>query len=454
MSRLYPLLKQKHFINEETCMSESSNLYRGADRKAKDVSFTEKQESVSVKEGGWQLIFQQVKNKFEERKSSRSIEFRKICRERVNRFRDLRSIDSDFKVSHFRKVRRHIIKIAKVDFREELFLKNAINYLYVLGILGTVSPNWILTGSVLKKVSLFNWIGINLFYLLVISSLSFLIYFMLGLQSSEYEKSNYEKVIAVLFSLPIAAIWAAISRVFAVKYVDDSFFATFPLISTIGLISSVLISILLAEAIWIIGMFLTRPRKQYPESVLVNGLLEVLSGIEKESLCWSYNTRTQIWCKIKGLAKNLQRSYQGAFSSNKTFAGIGSALYAYEPWLDDPKAHTYEDLKARITEKLKHAISGHLGEIEKSSPKSLSLQKILQKFIFFVPLLIPPAGIAIAPYLIQRMTGISPLEPTAYGTILFWAVTFVCSIPLLISFDKEMFKEFLEVIKILLRGKN
>ncbi len=442
-------------------MSESSNLYRSVVKKVKDVSFTQEQESVGVKKQGWQFLIQQVRDKFKEHKSSRSIEFRKVCRERVNRFRDLRSIDSDFKVSHFRKVRRHIVKTAKVDFREEIFLKNGVKYLYVLGILGTISPNWILTGSVLKTYSLLDWVGINVFYLVIISILSFLFAFMVGLQSSKYENLKYEKIKAVLFSLPIATLsCATIFRVFTVKYADNSFFAMFPLINIVGLAFSVVVSMLLAEATWIISTFLTQPRKQYPESTLVNGLLEVLSRIEKDSLCWSYDARTQIWCKLKGLAKNLQCSYQGAFSSNQTFTGIGSALYAYESWLDAPKANTYEDLKARIAEKLKHAILGHLGEIEKSYSKGLFLKQISNNFVLSVSIFSTLSWVAsapllwpmITPLLIERVPEVKGvLYSTEYAYILrgvYILVAALLAAPFFIYSDnKKLFKEI--VIKTL-----
>lgn len=439
-------------------MIESRDDYGYIDKEEKDITFFKEQKSESIKEKGWQFIIQQVKNEFKERKSLRSTEFRKVCRERVNRFRYLSSIEPDFKVSHFRKVCRHIVKIAKVDFREEFFLKNEIKCLYVLGILGTISPNWILTGSVLKKISLFNWIGVNVFYLGVISTLSFLISFILRLQSSKYENSKYEKIIAVLFSIPTAAICATIFR--DIKHADDSFFAMFPLISIVGLIFSILISILLAEVIWIINMFLTQPRKQYSESILVNGLLEVLSRIEKESLYWSYDARAQIWCKIKGLAKNLQNSYPGAFSNNKTFSGIGCALYAYEAWLDDPKKHTYEDLKVRIAEKFKYSVCGHLGEIEKSYSKGLSLKQISHKLALFASIVFTLSWMAsapllwpmITPSLLERVPEVkSVLDSTEYVYILrvvYILIAILLSAPFFIYSDsKELFKEI--VIKTL-----
>lgn len=424
-----------HSSKRKICMTESRGNYGYIDEEEKDISLFKEQKTEGIKKHGLKFPFWQGINHFKRYKYKK---LRGLLENQIKTFKGLKSIDSDFKSSHFRKVLQHESKLLKVDFYEVLFLDYGYKVLYFVNYLGIASIAFQLTPAIIKdKFPIWEWISINLAYEVAIIFLTFFISATLDYLLPLWKKAKYEKI-AKAIGLPplITFLCVMIYMYICTRYVNDAYLLLLlKTITTLGWLLSTAISLWLVNLISFSAIVATWKRRRYAESISVCGLLEILYELENKSHLWlRQDFREKLWLKLKVLAIDLQFSSKGTFEDNKSYKKISSALYDYELWLQEPRAHTYEDFKARIIKNLRCSISVGIGEVERSETKIKKLvefESILKIFkSFLLPIfsllwmiyglepILNFAGIPITPDLTEKKNNI----------IIFW----LCVTPFLV----------------------
>jgi hypothetical protein len=392
-------------------MTESRDDYGYIDKEEKDITIFKEQKTEGIEKQGLKFPFWQGINQFRRYKYKK---LRGLLKSQIKTFKSLKSIDSDFKSSHFRKVLRHESKLIKVDFSKVLFLDYGYIVLYLIHYLGITSIAFLLTPAIIKdKFPILEWIGINLAYEVAIIFLTCSISVTLDYVLPLWKKSKYEKIAKAIVLPPlITFLCVIIYMCIFTRYVNDAYLLLFlKVIIPLGWLLSTAISLWLVNLISFSATVATWKKRRYAESILVCGLLEILYELENKSSLWVYQDfREKIWLKLKSLAFNLQFSSKGSFEDNKSYKKIGSALYDYELWLQEPRAHTYEDFKARIVKNLRCSISVGIGEVEQSETKIkklVELESILARSIPLFLALLLPLWVLLAWEFLQRIPVIS-----------------------------------------------
>ncbi len=391
-------------------MTESTGEYRYVGKEETDITLSKEQkneriEKQSIKFSDWLGV-----NKFRKYKDEK---LRELKEERVEIFKSLKSIDSDFKSSYLDIFECKENRLVKVDLSKAIFLEYGDKVLYILSFLLPVSITLFLSLSNKEhRYPILESIGINLVYLIAVIFLSYIISVKIDPFPFLWGKSKYKKIAKAIL-LPFISTSTICLITFGLIFENytnnSSSLILLKGVIALGWSLSTMISPLLLYVIPLSSIIFAQQRRGYPESILVHGLLEVLHELENKSHQWGLQDfREQIWIKLKGLATDLQYSSKGSFNSNKPFKGIGSALCNYEPWLREPRASTYEDFKVRMIKNFRYSISGHVGEIEQSETKDIALGKsILNESIPFLVALLYPLWMLLVRQILPIVPGFS-----------------------------------------------
>jgi hypothetical protein len=393
-------------------MIESRDNYGYIDKEEKDITIFKEQKTEGIEKQGLKFPFWQGISQFRRYKRKK---LRDLREDRVKIFKSLKSIDSDFKSLYFHKFLRKEYQLIKVDLSETIFLEYGDKFLCFLSYL--VPALFLLYLSLSNKEPkspMLESIGINLAYGLAVVFLSYTFSVMIDHLPFLWGKNKYKKISKAIL-LPFVSTSIIFVTTFGLIFENytnnSSFLILVKGVIALGWALSTMISPLLLYLILLSDIFFTQYKRRYPESMLVRGLLEILLELENKSHLWvRQDFRKQIWLKLKFLAFNLQYSSKGYFNSNKPYKAIGSALYNYEPWLQEPRAHTYEDFKARIIKNLRYSITGCIGEIEQSETKIKKLvefESILARSIPLFLALLLPLWVLLAWEFLQRIPVIS-----------------------------------------------
>jgi hypothetical protein len=371
-------------------MTESRDDYGYIDKEEKDITIFKEQKTEVIEKQGlkfpvWQGIDQFRRYKYKK--------FRGLIKNQIRTFKSLKSIDSDFKSSYSHDFLRKEYQLIKADLFETILLEYGAKVLYFLSYL--IPALFILYLSLSNenpKYSMLEAIGINLAYVLAVILLSYAFSVISDrfpfLWGNKYKKI-FKAILLPFVSTSIIFI-TTFGFIFENYTNNSSFLILVKGVIALGWSLSAMISPLLLYLITFSLIAFTQQKRRYAESMLVRGLLEILIELEIKSHLWRrQDFREQIWLKLKFLAMDLHFSSKGDFSSNKPYKAIGSALYDYEPWLQEPILQTYEDFKARIIKNLRYSISVGVGEVEQSETKIKKIVELESIVKIFKSLLLP-----------------------------------------------------------------
>ncbi|MBI5953695.1 MAG: hypothetical protein HY865_18735 [Chloroflexi bacterium] len=182
-----------------------------------------------------------------------------------------------------------------------------------------------------------------------------------------------------------------------------------PLLSLTGFALNVIVS----ES-WslLLNFWKMRQKKsRYPDSVIIDGLLNILYTVEKFPQKWDnlitkkyiLNTLDEIGSATsKDLPKTLQTAHTATnIWTSQTYEQIAASFYSLQKWVITPKKDTREFLISRIAKDLTLTALGNWDQLEKNEPSKVSrTQRIHQIANIFRTLLIAVLPLSVL-YVIQ-----------------------------------------------------
>jgi hypothetical protein len=290
---------------------------------------------------------------------------------------------SDFRIKHqFLPHSRHLaISLAKVDLWDILIIPTILIFFFIITIV------LILIGT---PIILIQWLGWHL-------SSNWLLFYLLYIFTAVL-------VFGLVFALPLYYLWPFPAAIWGISVFSAYLIALYRIASKAQIISPnvfivFLMSVILAQiGVLVAGIifgildgfirFIIKKVKNasYPDAVLVYGLLQILSQVEKKPKQWADLVfKRQVINKLEEIARcvqyNLPRQLRSGDAGTdswfkETTKQIAAALREQKKLILTPKPDSRDQFIAELSTNLIQATSGNWDGLKKVKPEKFSFTQI------------------------------------------------------------------------------
>jgi hypothetical protein len=353
---------------------------------------------------------------------------------RVTRFTDLKMLDQPTKEHLLESVRRCAKQLVNIEMREELItiiLVAPIGVIIFVVVLGAPLP---VARLLDVSYSLWAWIGIYCLYLWAV---------MVGLtlfNAGALVFDSLRFMLAWMFTVSVAC-GALFYRIGFVGMPSpptlEQYLAAAASVGLLGYAAGVgLIVLLVAPAIALLEQ---QPKKRFPDAVLVDELLGILSLVEREPEKWGeLRFRQGLMLKLEEAAicchrYLLPRLQSGDAATDhwlkETAEQIAAGFRSLKKWVGMPKLDTRDYFLARITSNFLCAVSGSWDGMlpppeERMRPERLPREPLYARVVALVRILFTCLFPALALWAFQQTHLVLKGVVADYATagVLLWAV--------------------------------